>query len=417
MEVPFLRCTLLRGAGGDLQRFGERLVDRGEVGFDDGVELRLLRGELVAQFLEDGVGAGDGFAVAGLDDALQGGEFVVELNGEVQRVLAAAVLYLVDLFLDGAQLLHEGIEFQGPIGDLLFEVTDGDHDLVGFAGAIADLHGELELLGEVGDGDGVDARVLLDVHALGESLAVDGEAHGVGAGNSHRTAASAAPEDHALEALRSWVAEIPGVVVDACFAWHGRRRTASAEAAFFVAGVIGGAASAAPTASAAIVVGGAAGIGSDHLAFGVEDVDLQFVGGLLEEIRDAALADVALGDAGLEEVLVGTDDRGRELAQRRDVVKDVEGAAVGGDHEVAAFDDEIGDLRIGQVQREGLPLRAVVEGNVDSVFRAGEEQTAAAGIFTDGVNEIVVGDAVDDLAPCFAVVVGLEDVGVAIVVL
>ena len=310
---------------------------------------------------------------------------------------------------------------------------------------VADFQGQGELLGQIGDGDAVEARVFLDDQLLGVGLAVGGEADLVGAGDGHRALRVAAPQHHAFEGLRRRVAHIPGETVESG-AIRGIHRAAAAPTTAasaptssariaFGAGIAGGSrtrlsrgsirggssrassSTASSTASASGLIVGRAGEGADHLAFGIEDVDGDLVGGLGQVIVDARLADVALGFGRLKEVHVLGDQRRLQLAQRSDVVEHVERAAVGGDHHVVAFDHDIGDLRIGQIEREGLPLRAIVEGNVDAVLGAGEQQALAAGIFAHGVHEIVFGDAVDDLGPGLAVVGGLEDVGLAVVVL
>ena len=54
--------------------------------------------------LKIGAGVADRPAVAGLDDAQQRREPVVDLDREVQRILIALVPHLIDLFLDRRQL-------------------------------------------------------------------------------------------------------------------------------------------------------------------------------------------------------------------------------------------------------------------------------------------------------------------------
>src|SRR3989442_12553975 len=71
---------------------GELLVHSRKVSLNRGVELRFLRSQLVAEFFKHGVSARDRFAIAGLDHALQRGQLVVQLDGEIERILAAAVL-------------------------------------------------------------------------------------------------------------------------------------------------------------------------------------------------------------------------------------------------------------------------------------------------------------------------------------
>ncbi len=75
-----------------------------------------------------------------------------------------------------------------------------------------------------------------------------------------------------------------------------------------------------------------------------------------------------------------------------------------GDHHIVALNHDIGNLHVRQIEREGLPMGAIVERNVDAVLGAGEQQALAHRIFAHGVHEIVFGNAVDDLGPGLAVV-------------
>src|SRR5262249_35872521 len=68
-----------------------------------------------------------------------------------------------------------------------------------------------------------------------------------------------------------------------------------------------------------------------------------------------------------------------------------------------------------QVEAERLPVVAVVEGDVDGALGSGEEQTLALGIFTDGVDVLVVWNAGDDFGPGLAAVAGAKNVRTQIV--
>ena len=57
------------------------------------------------------------------------------------------------------------------------------------------------------------------------------------------------------------------------------------------------------------------------------------------------------------------------LAERRDVVENPEGAAVGGDDQIVAVNDEIADGTGRQIILQRAPGIAVVEGNEDARFR------------------------------------------------
>ena len=100
----------------------------------------------------------------------------------------------------------------------------------------------------------------------------------------------------------------------------------------------------------------------------------------------------------------------RQLPQRREVVQDPEGASLGGDHEVAVMDLEVGDGRHRQVELERLPPDSVVERDIHPVFRAGEQEALSLRILPDRANEVTRADAVvaGQEAPGGAVVVRPE---------
>src|ERR1019366_7963422 len=133
-------------------------------------------------------------------------------------------------------------------------------------------------------------------------------------------------------------------------------------------GPAGGKTTGATTAASTTATGGvgSAGEGANDLALGIEDIESDFLGGLGKIVIDARLVDVALDGGRLEEVDVFGEQGGLQLAQGADVVEHIEGAAVSGDDHVCALDDNVGDLDVGQVERDGLPLRAIIEGNEDA---------------------------------------------------
>ena len=79
-----------------------------------------------------------------------------------------------------------------------------------------------------------------------------------------------------------------------------------------------------------------------------------------------------------------------------------------------AVHHQIADRRRRHVQAQRLPIVAVVEGDEDGEFGAGEEQAFADRVFADGVDGSI-GQAVDDLLPGGAAIVGAIDVGLEIV--
>ena len=99
-----------------------------------------------------------------------------------------------------------------------------------------------------------------------------------------------------------------------------------------------------------------------------------------------------------------------DLAQRCDVVEDEEAASVGSGDEVVVLDLQIADGACGHVEAEGLPVIAVVEGDVDLGFASGVEEAFAFGVFADGRGGCSVGDAVVNLLPGLAAVMGAEEV-------
>jgi hypothetical protein len=175
------------------------------------------------------------------------------------------------------------------------------------------------------------------------------------------------------------------------------------------------------------------GVAADELAGGIKDfkgdgafgvggepiVEDSAVGGVLSgglvrgdgRVRVGAAAD-APGVAGGEQNGLGL--YLFQLAQGRDVVEYPERTTVRGDDEVVVLNPEVAHGCVGQVELERLPVVAVVEGEPDGGFGAGEEQPLADGVFADGVDRRV-GQACGDGLPGSAAVVGAIEVGVLIV--
>src|SRR6185503_1410254 len=93
------------------------------------------------------------------------------------------------------------------------------------------------------------------------------------------------------------------------------------------------------------------------------------------------------------------------------------GAAVRGDHEVVILDDDVGDLYVGKVERERVPVGAVVPGDVGTVLRSGVQQAGASRVFAHHVDVVVATHPRDDLRPGAAEVMCSIDVGRPVVVL
>ena len=136
--------------------------------------------------------------------------------------------------------------------------------------------------------------------------------------------------------------------------------------------------------------------------------------------RGAVLAAGTDGEglAGREEIRGRRGDLGslhRELAECGHLVHDPEAAAVGGDGEVVAVDDDVADGGGGHVVLERVPVDAVVQADIDAELGGGVEEAFGLGVFLDGVDVGAGGDAGGDLGPSLAAVAGFVDVGGGVV--
>ena len=117
----------------------------------------------------------------------------------------------------------------------------------------------------------------------------------------------------------------------------------------------------------------------------------------------------------MEEPGRGGGDRRRHLAQRCDVVEDPDAAAVRADHQIVVLHHEIAHRRDREVEAQRLPVVPVVERELDPLFRRGVEHALAHRVLAHGVDEMAVGDAVDDELPALAAVMRAVNVGLAVV--
>ena len=78
--------------------------------------------------------------------------------------------------------------------------------------------------------------------------------------------------------------------------------------------------------------------------------------------------------------------------------------------EVVVFDLEVANGAGRHVKSQRLPVVAVIEGDVYLGFSACVEQAFAFGVFADGAGRCAVGNAVVDLLPGLAAIVGAEEV-------
>src|SRR5713226_7535006 len=95
-----------------------------------------------------------------------------------------------------------------------------------------------------------------------------------------------------------------------------------------------------------------------------------------------------------------------ELAQRSYVIENPERAAMRGDDEVVAVNDEVAHGGMRQILLQRLPMVAIVERDVDRAFRSGKEQALTNGIFANGVAGAAAGNSICDFLPGFSKVAG-----------
>jgi hypothetical protein len=143
---------------------------------------------------------------------------------------------------------------------------------------------------------------------------------------------------------------------------------------------------------------------ADEFSLQVEDVESEFLHVVRQVVIDIGAVSGIFGlwfvgwDGGAREGIVSdTDGAGgveqlygfaglqRDFAERGNVVDHPEGAAVGADDEIVFVYDEIADGRDRQVELEGLPVIAVIEGNVDAEFGSRVEEALAFRIFSYAV--------------------------------
>ena len=282
----------------------------------------------------------------------EGGQLVVQPDGEVERVLAGAALRLVERLLDLGQLLRERPR---RVGDRLLglralrslrrrlrlvahRAQPGD-GVVGGGEPVADLGQQGELLREVLVGRG-EARVLPELEGPRESRSAGAEARLVASRNRAGPIRLAAPQDEPIELRGGRVAEIPGEGVEARL--RGDRLGRVVARAFLRRLGLG-------------LLRLLRREGAHEASLLVQDLELHLlavlrrvlqqvvearaVGRVLAHGAPALGAAEAVGDRGLEEVGGSTRDLRGELAQGRDVVEDPERAAVGRGDEVVVLHD------------------------------------------------------------------------------
>ena len=137
-----------------------------------------------------------------------------------------------------------------------------------------------------------------------------------------------------------------------------------------------------------------------------------FRGGLFGRQRSFLVVVVASADdgCGLEQIRVRSCNFRASLTQRREVVENPERASVSGGDEVVAMHSEIANVRRREIQLQGLPVVAIVEGNVECVFGSGVEQAFAHGIFADDARDPIGLQTCGDFLPGFSGIARAENV-------
>src|SRR6266566_3609556 len=74
------------------------------------------------------------------------------------------------------------------------------------------------------------------------------------------------------------------------------------------------------------------------------------------------------------------------------------------DDEIVVVNPKVAHRGVRKIELERLPMVAIVKGNPNAVFRAGEEQASAHMVFADCVDRRVVRQAARDQLPALAAV-------------
>ncbi len=309
------------------------------------------------------------------DDVFDRGKFVIDADGEVERVFVGLELRLIDGFFDRGQLIGKvfGALFylvvgNGEIGlELIFSGADGDDARVGVGDAVANLEGESQLLVEVFLGGGR-SGILDNGEILREGLAVDDELDLIVAGRGDGTGERAIPHEESGEAGSVFVAKVPDEAVEAGFGGQG----SVAGAEVFVLDTL--------------VTFGFGGDFADKLAVGGEEAELQLAFRFAFEVvvNDRAVGGIgAFVRAGPAEAVVAVDTNGAldgeeedvggaleaggvEGADQRKIIEDVEAAALGGEDHVVLLllEGDVGDGDGREIELEGKPVVAVIVGDI-----------------------------------------------------
>ncbi len=223
---------------------------------------------------------------------------------------------------------------------------DLDDCVVGLTHAIANPQCELKTLTQLRNRHVLHARIDRDLEVLRLRLTVGGQANLIAARDGGRSVIAGCPENTSFE-IR--VARIPEVPTEAMGSGQFRRLTSAT-------------ASEEPEPSLwfrTILL--LAFVCPDHLSVRVEEFHREFFrifGEVVVHLH--AVIHAAHRIYRLEEMHVGAGHLLVELAQRGHVEHHPERTSVGRDHEVVLFNDQIRHLGNRQVERQGLPVGAVV---------------------------------------------------------
>ena len=366
--------------------------------------------------------------VGALHVAVEEVELLDQLRGVVLIIAVVVLRERHEFPLNRGQPVRHGL------GRPLPQLPDLRHRPVEVADPVAQLQQQIELALEL-LGGGRDPRIGQHLNGLGSAPAVRRNAHLISARHHQR------PERRA--AVRRGVPRIPDETVQPCpgegalLLEEGRLRPRDHRRIRRI-----------------LLIGEAA----DDFAGAVEDLEGHFaLGGFREPgvDRGAVRGIRALavpGDAGPSVEVAGVRDRPpaahvlihrflfrgshpmdvprrekvrrrrrdivRQLVERRQVVQDPEGTALGGQDQILLVDHQVGDRRHREVELQRLPVPPVVERDEHPVFGAGVEESLPVRVLAHHPHELVGRDPVRPVGeefPAFAEVVGTEHVGPEVV--
>src|SRR5690349_6382582 len=171
-------------------------------------------------------------------------EFVVQTDREVQRILAALVLRLVERLFNRRQVLVQrrarvvddfevrlSRQALQQILNLFAHVANLNDRIVRLSQLVANLQPEFELL-RVIRRRRTQTRVRFDLERLRVALAVDSQFHLIFSGRESWTTCLACPKNHSREPHGIGISHVPHKTVETNIRRYGRRSTTAAEKSF-----------------------------------------------------------------------------------------------------------------------------------------------------------------------------------------